>query len=170
MTTPNAKPHTDKISRKIEALSDKYPRLATLLRFSSSSLLAAGLDYATFTLLIALLRNSAVGPYILISTIGGRVISFIVNFTVNRKKVFHQETFSASMLLRYFSVTIGHVLVSSLLISLLHSALGQAVPESIIKIPVDASLFFVNYFIQKKWVFPERKAKTGGIRPDEALR
>lgn len=133
-------------------------------KFVSSSLISFLVDYGCFLLLNYILEKTA--PQldhsvkflflhfmlrITLATVGARIISSIVNFTLNKKLVFKMKGHTPSSAVRFWCVVLLNMLLSAGLTSTLHLLLG--VDENIIKIPVDLVLFLVSYKLQQCWVF-----------------
>lgn len=137
---------------KISAL---FRRFGSFLRFSASSIVSFLVDYGLFTLLNAVvLAGMADGTREIAATYGARVVSAVVNFTLNKKLVFRSDGNGLRCALRYALLAVVQAGVSALLVSTLHTALGVSdLAETLIKLPVDVLLFLVSYNIQKKWVF-----------------
>lgn len=122
-------------------------------RFAVSSMVSAGVDLAAFALLCRLLE-AALGESlaILAATVAARVLSSLVNYLINYFLVFHSRASYGRSATLYASITVGKTLASGLLVAAAAAAL-PAVPSLWLKIPVDTLLFFVNYLLQKAFVY-----------------
>ena len=96
-------------------------------------------------------------PHILLATVAARILSGVTNFLLNRNFVFTDKGRISRAFLRYLAVFCLNMLLSALLTSSLHVWLGFS--DNTIKIPVDIALFFVNYQLQRRWVFRGRPAE-----------
>ena len=92
---------------------------------------------------------------VLLATVIARVFSASLNFVLNKSLVFDIKKAKGAVW-RYIVLCIGVMLVSGIVVSALHAVLP--INSTIIKMVVDLLLFFVNYRIQKAWVFPQEKA------------
>jgi len=91
---------------------------------------------------------------ILNATIVARILSSILNYTLNRNKVF--KSFNKKSLLKYYILVIIQMFVSGYSVKFLHKVI---VNENVIflKIIIDLIIFIVNYYIQREWVFERRE-------------
>lgn len=128
-------------------------RIARWVKFGGSSLFATLIDQVVAGILFIVLAGPLEGYdflRIFVSTLVARVVSVAVNFTVNSKKVFAGSDWHRSLprFLLLAALVLG---LSSLGVWLLHTRLGAN--ESVAKICVDLALFFLNYNVQRRWVF-----------------
>lgn len=91
---------------------------------------------------------------ILNATITARIFSSILNYTLNRNKVF--KSFNKKSLLKYYVLVIIQMFISGYSVKFLHKVI---VNENVIflKIIIDLIIFVVNYYIQREWVFERRE-------------
>lgn len=123
------------------------------VRFLASSLSSSVVDLGAFTVLCAMLQNRmGESAAILTATIAARILSSLCNYLLNYFLVFHSCTAHGRSATLYTTVTILKTLCSGMLVAGLAGML-PATPELFLKIPVDCTLFFVNYLAQKKFVY-----------------
>lgn len=122
-----------------------------LLHFLASSLLAFTVDIFLFWLMCQISLGDTVAR-VFWATLVARAISSVVNFLVNRRMVFRQETPLLQGAARYYLLCGGQVLVSFLLVSML-GLLSRGRGLVPLKMLVDATLFCLSFQIQKRWVF-----------------
>ena len=98
-------------------------------------------------------------PFCIIwSTILARIISATVNYIVNRQVVFQTNEDRRKSAAQFLVLSIAQCLTSALLVYLLEKiSSGNAVG---LKVLVDVMLFFVNYKVQKKFIFVEEAQRT----------
>lgn len=138
--------------------------LGGFFKFISSSLICFLVDYLLYLLLNNLFKAyvpalehefrflfihflSRIG----LATVLSRMVSGLTNFFLNRKFVFTDKTSVGKTFPRYLAVFFLIMILSAGLTSSLHLWLGLS--ENLIKIPVDLLLFFLSYYLQRKWVF-----------------
>lgn len=92
---------------------------------------------------------------VLLATVIARVCSATLNFLINKNMVFRIKE-SKGAALRYFTLCAAVMLASGVSVSALHALTG--VNSTVIKLAVDFLLFFVNYRVQRAWVFPQKSA------------
>lgn len=126
--------------------------MASFLRFSCSALASALLDQGLFAFLqkvvfAALPMDAAIWS----ATAAARLISSLFNYTLNRRTVFHSNERHSASLARYYLLCVSQLVLSALGVTALHSI--TTFDPSVIKLVVDAILFFISYRIQDYWVF-----------------
>lgn len=137
-------------------------------RFISSSFIGFLVDYLLYLLFNNLFKAYvpalehhfrflfiSVVSRIALATVFARIISGIVNFFLNQKIVFNYHGSMKKSLPRYLAVFFLIMLLSAGLTSSMHLWLGWS--DNTAKIPVDIALFFLSYYLQRKWVFPKRQ-------------
>ena len=130
-----------------------------MLKYVSSAAISFLVDVGLFTLLNLLLNGSVEpGARRLIATVAARVVSSLVNYTLNRNVVFQDRGSVRGSLLRYYILAVVQAAASYGLLSLL-SVLFGATPaaETPLKLLVDLILFLLSYQIQLRWVFRGQK-------------
>ena len=129
------------------------------LRYVLSSVASWAVDTLLFYLLDLL-----VGPLLghlaePVCNVTARAASSLFNFSVNHRLVFRSELPFRKALLRYYCLAIPQLAASTFLLTLFVwlFRIEGAVWSTAVKIAVDAILFVVSYFIQKFWVFSQKK-------------
>ncbi len=142
-----------------------------ILSFVVSSLISTVVEIVLFYCLLKFLFNGG----IVISTVLARLCSATVNFTINRKTVFKSKSGMAGTIIRYIALAIPMVLISGNAVKLI-TVLAKIESEfavTVIKVLIDAILFFVSFRIQQNWVFAPHKKKvkngTENIKPKLTL-
>ncbi len=131
-------------SSHFDPLRDSMRIYFVLLRFYFSSIVAAALDLAGFSLAFALTGN------LLASVLFGR-LSSLVNFVLNRRFVFHNRGPVPGALTRYYALAVA---IAGLSYSLIWSLNRYARWNIFVsKITVDILLSFVSFAVQRTFVF-----------------
>ncbi|WP_078378792.1 bifunctional glycosyltransferase family 2/GtrA family protein [Sutcliffiella halmapala] len=146
-------------SSHFNPIIDSIKIYSVFLKFAVSSGLSFGLDVLLFALFVMILNGVFIDTYIIFATIFARVLSALFNFTVNRKVVFKSTAPNAIM--KYFTLAIGQMLASALLVYLTFQFIGYG--EVGIKIIVDFMLFLASFVIQREWVF-KKKVELGEVQ------
>lgn len=139
-------------------IADSIQIYRTPARYLCSSLLCAGVDLGGFTLLADSIPTG-IWSRVLIATATARVTSGLLNFTLNRRWAF-QSRRESGQAMKYTSLFLLQMLLSWFLVSCL-SVLP--LPLTLIKIPVDCTLFIFSYIVQKSWVFRPKSTKEKGL-------
>lgn len=149
----------DNASSHFKALSDGWRvyrlMLGAFLRFAASGLISYGVDISLFTLLMHVLNGMQERCLILAATVAARVVSSLVNFTLNRKAVFRSGEKLISTLWRYYLLCICQMLTSAGAVILLTEWL--LLPAVFSKCVVDALLFVVSYTVQQRLIFSKKQ-------------
>ncbi len=127
-------------------------QIGKFLRYSIASVTSFVIDIALFTVFCHLLKSWNSVLYAAVATVFARIISGTYNYLVNYKFVFKSTEKKLTSAGKYVALALAQMGCSALLVTLaIHLFAG--VNESILKIVVDCTLFFVSYVIQKKFVF-----------------
>ena len=132
-------------------------------KYLFSSVIAFCVNYVL--LLVLDKRIPSVGSMELAALIAWIVSSFI-NFTINRKWVFHANGPYKKAFLEYYSLAAVVFCIKTfgfleLLTRVLHLELWFAAPVA------EAILFVCNFFIQKKWIFKRKEKDTEISTPSD---
>ena len=128
-------------------------------RYLVSSVLSFLLDNGLYRILFALFFGSMAKEAA--SALGqgiARALSSLFNFTMNDRFVFRNKSDHGKAFLKYYCLCIPQTLLSMVCLTALVKALEISSPglATFVKIVVETLLFFISYFIQKKWVFKKK--------------
>ena len=126
-------------------------RFIEFIKFSMSSLGSTAVDLVLFAILIFFLRDIAPQQYIFYSTVLARIVSVIVNYMINAKLVFKDEEKRNFPFFKYITLAVFDMLASALFVTVLVRHFMW--DETLTKMLVDSSLFFIGYLIQKFYIF-----------------
>ena len=136
----------------------REPLLYTLSSLSSF-LLDTGLFYG-----LHLLLNAALGAYAEpVCNLTARALSSFYNFNMNRL-VFRSRGSYGKEMLKYYCLCIPQALVSTGVITLFVNLLQveNTTGATTVKLITDAVLFVISFFVQKYWVFRNKKPVSDG--------
>lgn len=133
----------------------KKEEIIRIIKYIFSSGSSFILDLGLFTLFHSLLIKLDIKEslVIIISTVLARVLSSLYNYFINSRIVFKNKNKKA--IIGYYILVIIQMIISALLVSLVKKIFNENV--TIIKFFIDIIIFVVNYIIQKKFIFKERK-------------
>ena len=134
-------------------LKDTMRIFKELIKFSASSLIGFGVDYALFALLT--LFDPPMAHWVLMCTIIARVISASINFTINYHLVFKKRETLWMAFIKYAGLAICILGCNLLLMWLLYEQAGMN--EYLAKIIVEVTLFITSWLIQRLFVFRKRR-------------
>ena len=137
-------------------LRDSYKIYMIFLKYILSSSISFVLDIGIYKILFNIFIKRISDYAILISTIGARVVSSLVNYKINKNKVFKQA--SSKSIIKYYLLCGIQMMVSAALVSVIFNLAGKQ-SEVLIKVIVDIILFFINFKIQREWVFKRGETK-----------
>ena len=126
------------------------------LLYAFASLSSFVIDILLFALFVRLFKDQFPAGYVMIATVGARVISAFYNYLINYKFVFKSRASKAVSLTKYALLAVIQMSLSGGLVSLFVFVLPKA-SETVVKAVVDTLLFFVSYKIQQKLVFRSGK-------------
>lgn len=126
---------------------------STFLKYLLSSGSSALIDIGMFRLMLVIVANFALpdGTRITIATIVARIISSLFNFMMNKNLVFNSEGNRAVLLVKYYVLCVIQMACSAGLVAGLFAL--THVPETMLKIVVDAVLFLISFRVQKRFIF-----------------
>ncbi|MDR0396159.1 MAG: bifunctional glycosyltransferase family 2/GtrA family protein [Oscillospiraceae bacterium] len=127
------------------ALRDAARIMAALMRFGLSSVISLAADW----LLYAAFLGAGLGFGFAYAS--ARVISALLNFTLNRTVVFRKGGRRSA--LRYAALAVAQMIAGALLTHLLSSVSPRFALW--VKLPVDALLFIINFYVQREWIFTD---------------
>lgn len=117
-----------------------------------SSVLSSLLDvvaFYVFSKFVFTAAGAALDP--LLSTVAARVVSSVLNFTLNYKFVFGGK--GKIEILKYYLVWFLHLVLSYLFAFALSLAFDSEFVITILKGVLDLCVALISYKIQQKWVF-----------------
>jgi glycosyltransferase involved in cell wall biosynthesis len=137
-------------SSHFNPLTDSAKIYFVLFRFVLSSVLAGVMDLIIFAITY---RNT--GNLVLSLLLGRVVIGSLINFGLNKRFVFHNQTGIFRPLVKYYVLFSVNALVSYLCIQSLNSRYGISVISA--KVMVESLLFVASFLIQRALVFSSRE-------------
>lgn len=126
-----------------------------LCRFMTSSGISLVVDMSLCWFLLYILKNY-ISTDILrigIAVTSARIVSMLVNYTINKKFVF--KTNRQNSFIKYLILAITNMLAVTILINFGQSVLH--IDERLAKLICDIIFFIINYQIQRIWVFKSQK-------------
>lgn len=124
-----------------------------LLWFGGSGLISGLVDYGLFVILTKLIFSGlSLGSRVFVAAVLARVISSLVNYSINRKTVFgYGKRKLRTSLVRYYALWVC-ILIASFSLTYLFSYV-TGIDEVLFKIIVDILLSIISYQVQLRWVF-----------------
>lgn len=133
---------------------DSLKIYTVFFRYLISAVSSFLLDVVIFTLLVMALKGIFPAHYILIGTAVARGCSSLFNYIANKTLVFKARSKEGSAV-RYYVLAVSQMAASALLVTEIFSLIPSA-GETMIKVLVDTILFFLSFYIQRKWVFKSK--------------
>ena len=143
----------DNASSHFNPFRDSLKIYLCIFRFCASSLLAFAIDY----LLKGLTTAWPAATSLNFSVVVARIISASVNFSVNRRVVFHGNESLGRAILKYAALA---AMVLALNLGLMHLLTGLGWPFALAKIIVEALLFCLSFVAQGKVVFRRKERRA----------
>ncbi len=139
-------------------LLDSFRIYRLLFKFIGSSFVATIVDYLIFTLM-----NLSVPDQVFSSVAVARVVSSMVNYSINRSVVFKRKNMPRLAIIRYYALATAVMFASYGLIKFFAEPVGLNI--YIAKIIADSLLSTFSYIIQRDFVYHDRrgvqKSKSG---------
>ncbi len=136
-------------------LRDSLRIYSVFMKFLISSSLSFVVDILLFAILVNMFDNILDKALVIfLATFGARVCSSLINYTINKNRVFNVTEKRIGTILRYYILCTIQLVCSWLLVWLFYRLLP--IEESAIKIVVDFILFIISFQIQREWVFKKR--------------
>ncbi len=134
----------------MKKIIDKY---STFLKYVLSAGICIAIDLSLFTLLNYLFKEKFDVLSIALSTIIARIISSCLNYYLNRNKVFNidEKKFDTPTFIEYVFFVITQMIISSVSVTIVYQYTFYN--ETLIKFSVDVVLFFINFIVQKYFIF-----------------
>ena len=149
-----------KDSLRISRVMLRFLMTGSGFRYVVSAVCSWIVDNGLYLLLMTLLgARLAAAPASTVSQVTARALSSLFNFTMNDRFVFRRGENHWKAFLKYYCLCIPQTLISVMCLTALIAALKIAHPilATLVKIVLELILFIVSYYIQKKWVFSDRK-------------
>lgn len=127
-------------------------------RFCSSSVASAVVDIGIAWFLLDFLKGYIVNHELLrigVATGMARIISMLVNYSMNKILVFEDKKKNVGSFIRYIMLCVLIMSLSTLFVYGTYQGLGWN--EKIAKVVGDSLLFFVSYQMQQLWVFDRKE-------------
>ena len=130
------------------------------LKYIMSAGICLTIDLLLFTI-FNLLFKSYTDFSIIIATVLARIVSSLINYSLNKEHVFkYEKGRDIGSFFKYYLLVIVQMMVSSYSVYYLYKLI--ALNETIIKLFVDIVLFVINFFVQKLFIFKQRENKERG--------
>lgn len=128
-----------------------------IIRFSCSSFISFIIDLVIYSLMIFFTGNLNTNISVLISNIVARSISSSINFLINRKYVFKNNSNILKSAIKYFSLAISILIMNTILLTFITENIIE--DKIISKIIVEILLFIISWTVQKLFVFKNEQRK-----------
>lgn len=88
----------------------------------------------------------------------GKALSSFYNFNINKYFAFRSAGSYRSECFNYYCLCVSQTAISLLMVNLTQRLLGVTAPglAAAVKICIEAVIFFISYYIQKRWVFRKK--------------
>lgn len=138
-------------------IKDSFNIYKLFFKYIIASISSFVIDILFFTLIYRILFNFINDTAILISTVIARIISSLYNYLINSKIVFEQEKIKGKQFIKYYMLVIIQMCVSAISVYIVNNFIDFGV--TFIKIIIDTIIFVINFYVQREWVFKERKQR-----------
>lgn len=126
-------------------IKDSFKIYKEIIKFSMTSILSFIIDYLLYILLIIFSKN------LVLSNVGARGVSSLINYSVNRKYVFRNNR--KNSLINYYMLVVVILILNTMILSLL----SLVIDVYSAKILTELILFICSYLVQKHLIFKNEK-------------
>lgn len=137
-------------------IKDSWQIYKIFAKYVVISLSSFVVDITLFTMFLSAISSYITTDKILIATILARIISSLYNYYMNCKTVFHGQN-SISTVFKYYLLAVLQMFISGLSVQFLEVACPTFINVVMLKLFVDTILFALNFYIQREWIFKEKK-------------
>lgn len=148
-------------SSHFRPIRDSARIYAPLLKFSASSVMAAGVDF------VALLGLNWLTGSLFASVVGARALSSSMNFLANRNFVFESRSSIWASAKKYFALVLVILAANYALMAML-TGVGLGIVAA--KVITEATLFAASFVAQRKFVFRDQDRKESRSQRKETVR
>ena len=145
----------DNASSHFRPIRDSLMIYKNLFKFALASFGGFVIDYLVYAVVLLTFSWAPTTIRLLLANSLGRITSSVCNFRMNKSLVFDNHDSVTRTGTGYFSLVVILFVCDTALQYFLHSLLG--INFYLVKILVGTLLFFVSWFIQKHFIFQERK-------------
>ena len=136
-------------------LKDAYLIYKEFIKFTIIAVLSAVIDVGLFAILyniFSLFLSNIIGIKVIsaISNVIARMTSGIFNFSMNKEIAFNSKDNTKKQIIQYLLLFVIQMCISTFLVSLVSKFSTNI---TIAKMIIDVCIFFVNYFIEKRFIF-----------------
>ena len=159
----------DNSASHFRPIRDSIRIYGLIVKYAANSLASAVVDLLMFYLLGKFVFQGGGRLEVLLSTVGARVISSVINFAINRQFVFESRSGMVRAFIRYICLAVPVLLASWLTVYGLSRLAGAGMGQfglTLLKALVDTVLFLISFRVQRRWVFAE-KQQGGNIHEGE---
>ncbi|QOV18155.1 bifunctional glycosyltransferase family 2/GtrA family protein [Blautia liquoris] len=141
-----------------DTVKDSYRIYKEIAKFSASSFLSFLTDYSLYSI-FTVFTGEFGGIGLMASNVTARIVSSIVNFTLNRKFVFHIENNLWQSALKYFTLAAGILIGDTFVLNRIVA--NTTLNPYVAKLITEAFFFIISWFEQHLFVFrKEGKSRT----------
>ena len=140
-------------SSHFNPIKDSIKIYAIFFKFIISSLSSSIVDLLFFTIFLAVLQGRSFGAvsHIMLATVLARILSAVYNFIINYKVVFKSRKNAGGAVIKYACLAVFIMFASGFIVEWIYGL--TALPEVLIKVPVDVLLFLVSFWVQREFVY-----------------
>lgn len=150
-------------SSHFHALKDSVRVFWPVVKFCTSSLLSAGIDFALLMVLGSLTSS------LLFAVVAARVCSSLFNYTMNKYYVFARSRSGLKQsFVKYFALVLAVLFFNYQLLAFFHQNL--AIPLFYSKILTESILFLFSYWMQRVFVFRVHQVQNKIAGPEGSLK
>ena len=145
-------------SSHFNVLKDSYRVYKEIFKFCAASSVCFLVDYMLYCLGLIFTVSLGKGLSTVVSNVFARIISSILNFTLNKKVVFKRKGNTLKLAASYFIlalfILVGNTLVLKMFVEVLN------IESKVAKLITELIFFIISWFIQKFLIFKKREEEV----------
>ena len=145
-------------SSHFNVLKDSYRVYKEIFKFCAASIVCFLVDYMLYCLGLIFTVSLGKGLSTVVSNVFARIISSILNFTLNKKVVFKRKGNTLKLAASYFLLALfilaGNTLVLKMFVEVLN------IESKVAKLITELIFFIISWFIQKFLIFKKREEEV----------
>ncbi len=145
-------------SSHFNVLKDSYRVYKEIFKFCAASIVCFLVDYKLYCLGLIFTVSLGKGLSTVVSNVFARIISSILNFTLNKKVVFKRKGNTLKLAASYFLLALfilaGNTLVLKMFVEVFN------IESKVAKLITELIFFIISWFIQKFLIFKKREEEV----------
>ncbi len=137
---------------------DSYRIYKEIFKFCAASIICFLVDYALYCIGLVFTVSLGKGLSTVVSNVFARIVSSVLNFTINKKVVFKRKGNTLKLAISYFMlalcILVGNTIVLKMFVEVFN------IDTKIAKLITELIFFIISWFIQKFLIFKKKEEEA----------